>query len=171
MRYAEKLAAMVRFGNDLGRLSTDPRLKVGCVVFPVDCSAVHGIGYNGAAAGLPHDRIDPGAAHAEANALAKCGSPPWPTLLYVSHAPCANCAALIVNCGHVVGVIWDGPGVGCRGLDILAEAGIPAVPAETVLDGALGAWDPTARGAAAVAAWAREAKRIGHRNRTLGARI
>ena len=137
-RYAEKLMRMVRFGDDLAGLATDPRIKVGCVVFPVDCSSVAGIGYNGAAAGLDHGSINlagpigsggSGAAHAEANALIKAGRLTEPTILYTSTAPCPYCAPLIVNATQVVGVVYGSTEKLDRsGVPIVQAAGIPMVP-------------------------------------------
>lgn len=116
-RYSSKLGCMMSFGDALARLGTDPRIQVGAVVFPVDCSAVWGIGYNGVAAGLNHNTVTTGgqlgtgasgAAHAEANALLKAGDQLHsgrPCLLYATLMPCPFCAPLIANVKSIVGVI------------------------------------------------------------------
>lgn len=112
-RYRRKVLTMCHFGDSLAQLGTDERIKVGCVVFPLDCSAVLGIGYNGPAAGLPHvvpdreiGRSPSGCAHAEMNALMKMDlrSAP-PCIMYCNVQPCSYCAPHIVNSGTVVGVI------------------------------------------------------------------
>lgn len=143
-RYALKIEKMCRFGDELAELGTDPRVRVGCVVFPVDCSAVVGIGYNGAASGLPHGSIAiggaigsgaSGAAHAEANALVKAGRGHGPCVLYSSLTPCSYCAPLIVNSGYVVGVVAGGDATEVQnpGIGILQEAGLSVLPRAGIL--------------------------------------
>ena len=116
-RYCRKLLTMMEFAKLMSYLSTDPRVEVGCVVFPLDCSAVLGMGYCGVARGLPHDEIDSGkplllggpsgAAHAEANALVKMDTATAPAcLMAVTAPPCPYCAPLIINSRCIVGVIY-----------------------------------------------------------------
>lgn len=163
MRYAEKLIVMCDFGDALKSLGTDPRIKVGAVVFPVDCSAVWGIGYNGAAAGLSHDSVASergqmgsgvsGAAHAEANALLKAGDRVkyLPSLLYCSLMPCPYCAPLIANslgiCGVIVGESRDDVK---SGRHVLEAAGIPIISRNDVELARTGKSDP---GPTAVVQW------------------
>lgn len=141
-RYARKIATMVRFADDLAKLGTDERIGVGCVVFPVDCSAVVGIGYNGAAEGLAHDGIRTsgqigsgmsGAAHAEANAMTKMLPTTEHCILCTTLCPCPYCAPLIVNKRRVVGVIVGGklPDQ-ASGLHIISAAGIPVLGSGTI---------------------------------------
>lgn len=144
-RYCEKLLVMCDFGDALKSLGTDPRIQVGAVVFPVDCSAVWGIGYNGAAAGLDHDSVmesagqlgtgASGAAHAEANALLKAGDRARESmcLLYTSLMPCPYCAPLIANtlgiCGVIVGEVRDDVKSGAQ---VLQAAEIPVLTRSAV---------------------------------------
>lgn len=140
-RYARKVLTMCEFGRLAAGLGTDPRISVGAVVFPTDCSAVLGLGYNGAAAGLPHDSIAlggqigsgaSGAAHAEANALLKAGRIREPALLFTTLMPCPFCAPLVVNSG-VVGVVFAGAlGDQRSGEGVLRASGMPVVPAWAV---------------------------------------
>lgn len=139
-RYCEKLLVMCDFGDALKSLGTDPRIQVGALVFPVDCSAVWGIGYNGAAAGIDHDSVMPsagqlgtgvsGAAHAEANALLKAGdrARSSPCLVYCSLMPCPYCAPLIANTTGVCGVIVGESREDVKsGLGVLSAARIPVI--------------------------------------------
>lgn len=146
-RYLKKLGTMFSFGDSLADLGTDPRIKVGALVFPVDCSAVWGIGYNGVAAGLNHEGVtlgkslgtgSSGAAHAEANALLKAGDrlhSGKPCILYSTLMPCPYCAPLIANVSSVVGVIVRDVDPDVKsGQHVLEAAGIPVLRA-TVKDG------------------------------------
>lgn len=140
-RYSRKVMKMIRFGRDLATLSTDPRISVGCVVFPVDCSAVLGIGYNGAARGVPHSSINTsappgsygsGAAHAEANALIKMQPYLGPCIMFTTLSPCAGCAPLIVNKGNIVCVFHDAEFADEVGARVLAAANVPMFSAKFV---------------------------------------
>ncbi len=141
-RYAQKLSVMCRFGDQLKELATDDRVKVGAILFPVDCRAVFGIGYNGAASGLPHDSIRKegvigggysGAAHAEMNCLSKCGEHREPMILYTTLEPCRACAPVIVNNPWIIGVIVDQRLKGPQSsMDILTGAGMPVVHRLTI---------------------------------------
>ena len=114
-RYAQKLGVMIGFGRSLATLATDDRIRVGCAIFPADCSSVHALGYNGAARGLPHvsPSAEPGTgksgiAHAEANALVKLNpADVGPCILFCTHLPCSFCAPLVVNSGVIAAVIYD----------------------------------------------------------------
>lgn len=88
-------------------MSTCPRLHVGAVV--VKNRHVVATGYNGAPRGLPHcDEVGCEivnnhcirTVHAEANALIQAGFDRTNgATLYVTHAPCYECAKLIINAG------------------------------------------------------------------------
>lgn len=99
--------------------STCFRLNVGAVITndkhrPISC------GYNGAPSGQPHCEGNDcpyynggkctGAIHAEVNALSSV--PPsidGPFKLYVTHSPCPECAALIVEDGRIQEVYFEAP--------------------------------------------------------------
>lgn len=150
-RYMRKLGVMVDLAVALRELGTDPRgIKVGACVFPVDCSSVLGIGYNGVPHGVHHGSVlrdaaapgsgTSGAAHAEANALMKAGDavmrPDKPCLLVTTLAPCPYCAAMIANCLGIVGVIYcDANADIASGLPVLWAAGLQVAKAEDVLGG------------------------------------
>ena len=92
----------VRFGA----LSTAERLKVGAII--VKDGRIISIGYNGMPAGWDNVCEDedfktkPEVIHAEANAIAKLASSHESGLdayMYVTHAPCIECAKLIATSG------------------------------------------------------------------------
>lgn len=150
-RYMQKLGVMVDLAMALRELGTDPRgIKVGACVFPVDCSSVLGIGYNGAPHGVDHGAPasratvagagTSGAAHAEANAIMKAGAavmrPDSPCILVTTLAPCPYCAAMIANCIGIVGVLYcEAKDDVVSGIPVLQEAGVHCFAAERVLGG------------------------------------
>jgi len=83
--------------------SKDESTKVGCVI--VDCKKrVISVGFNGFPAGVDdspgdRDRKLRRTVHAEANALAFAAQSVEGCTMYVTHAPCANCAAIIIQNG------------------------------------------------------------------------
>lgn len=96
------------------KLSSAKRLQVGCVV--VKDNTIIGIGYNGMPSGWTNDceetiqlsddtvelRTKPEVLHAETNALAKIAQSTNSSegaSLFVTHAPCLNCAKLIYQSG------------------------------------------------------------------------
>lgn len=144
-RYLKKIRALVSIGRELAELSTCKRLQVGAIIFPVDCSAVYAIGYNGPSRGLPNDSCtgeegDCGCVHAEANAVTKFNNDlAKPSILYTTKLPCKTCAALILNCTNIIGVIWEEvyrDDAGYRlllagGLNVLKLKGLENAPAIT----------------------------------------
>lgn len=111
--------------------STCSRLQVGAII--VQHNRVLGTGYNGAPKGLAHCVHDDDtpcrrSVHAEANALLHCrGTDPhsWASYvdMYVTHAPCFECAKLIINSG-VSRVLYRDTYRSEEGLDILREANV-----------------------------------------------
>lgn len=92
--------------QQISRLSTCPRRHVGCVITDED-SRIIATGYNGVPAGHEHcvcacNRVSASdlgrckAVHAEANALLFCDTR-LARSLYVTSAPCIDCAKLIAN--------------------------------------------------------------------------
>jgi dCMP deaminase len=81
------------------------RLRVGCVITTHNMRRVLSIGYNGPARSLPHDRcrVDAegncGCLHAEDNAIAMCDSTIPDKVIFVTVAPCEQCASRIINAG------------------------------------------------------------------------
>lgn len=140
---------MIRLADDLRKLSTDKDVQFGCVIFPLDCSAVDGIGYNGMPAGiddLPRGPLDtPGGSgycHAEMNALTKMNvRSAGPSLLFVHRTPCMRCAGQIINARKIVGIIHEEPYEADKGagLRLIGQAGIACVHRRDVEDVAAGA--------------------------------
>lgn len=116
--------------------SADPKVRVGACLMD-GLNRVVGVGYNGRATGEPNERESleqgqSGAIHAEVNALLAANWNGGNHTLYVTHAPCAQCARLIVNSRRVTRVLYATPyeetartekGLS-SGPDILRAAGI-----------------------------------------------
>jgi len=115
------------------RRSTCSLLSVGAVL-AVDSRTIS-TGYNGTAAGMPHcqhepeDTRCPEAVHAEANAIAfaaRHGIATSGAAAYVTHAPCVDCANLLINAG-ISRVVYGEHYKSTGGLVLLEEAGIRAL--------------------------------------------
>jgi dCMP deaminase len=92
------------------QLSSAKRLQVGCVV--VKDNTIIGIGYNGMPAGWENDceveldngetKTKPEVMHAETNSISKIARSTNSSdgaALFVTHAPCLDCAKLIYQAG------------------------------------------------------------------------
>lgn len=125
-------------GDELSKLSTCKRLQVGAIVFPVDCSAIYSIGYNGPSKGLPNDSCtgkegDCGCVHAETNAALKFNNDvSKPSILFSTRLPCPRCAALILNCSNIIGVIWKDIYRDDAGFKLLTDGGLNIVKLESL---------------------------------------
>src|SRR5690606_10677028 len=125
----------------VSRRSTCLRKQVGAVI--AKDHRVVSMGYNGAPSRMPHclevgclsfvgDEKDPGcqrAVHAEANAIAfaaRQGIAVEGATLYVTLAPCLNCAKLIINAG-IKRVVYGEPYRENKGIELLDMAGIEVV--------------------------------------------
>jgi len=99
------------------KLSSAKRLQVGCVI--VKDNTIIGIGYNGMPSGWDNDcetldeqgnlKTKPEVLHAESNAIAKVAKSTNSTDgadMFVTHAPCLDCAKLIHQSG--IQNIWFG---------------------------------------------------------------
>lgn len=134
------------------RRSTCSRRHVGAVL-SIDGRPISA-GYNGAPAGMPHCKHQPGgeihslviegretldpvrvergcveAVHAEANAIAyaaRAGVATMGATLHTTMAPCVPCAQLIINAG-VVRVVWGQPYRDMSGARLLNLAGVEVV--------------------------------------------
>jgi dCMP deaminase len=107
--------------------STCSRLQVGAVLVRDD--EVIGAGYNGAPKGVKHCvHVDDSpcrvSVHAEANALIHARKSTTGSVLYVTHAPCFECAKLIIN-ARVDHVVFAEYYRSLEGLDILSQGGVP----------------------------------------------
>ena len=106
--------AHIKAAEVYSQLSSAKRLQVGCVI--VKNNTIIGIGYNGMPSGWDNDceyadyfddgdsiiRSKPEVLHAETNAIAKVAKSTNSTEdadLFVTHAPCLDCAKLIHQSG------------------------------------------------------------------------
>lgn len=112
-RYLRKLEVLFSFADGLRSLSTDPQVQFGCIIFPVDCTSVDAIGYNGMPRGvntLPRTVLDTpdgsGYCHAEMNALCKWTRKPN-SVLFVHGTPCMRCAGQIINAEEIQYVVCE----------------------------------------------------------------
>ncbi len=107
--------------------STCSRLHVGAVV--VQNEQVVGTGYNGAPRGIEHcvheeDTPCEISVHAEANALIHARVEPYfATEMYVTHAPCFQCAKLIIN-AQVFRVVFGEVYRDASGILLLQSGGV-----------------------------------------------
>lgn len=120
-------------------LSYAIRLKVGAIV--VKDNRVISIGYNGTPAGWDNDCEDqtyeedgfhiilktkPEVIHAEANAIAKLArthESGLDSVMFITHAPCMDCAKLIFGAG-IKNVFYKHPYRDTTGLNFLEKSGV-----------------------------------------------
>ena len=99
------IKAHLQVARVYGQLSTATRLKVGCIIVKDD--RIISIGYNGMPSGASNvceenGKTKPEVFHAEANAitkLAKSSESSEGAYMFVTHAPCLDCAKLILQSG------------------------------------------------------------------------
>lgn len=120
------------------KLSSAKRLQVGCVV--VKDNTIVGIGYNGMPSGWTNDCEDviqlsddtvelktkPEVLHAETNALAKIArstNSSEGASLFVTHAPCIDCAKLIYQSG-INSIYYRNSYRDEKGIDFLKQCGV-----------------------------------------------
>jgi len=123
------------------QLSSARRLKVGCVIVKND--TIIGIGYNGMPSGWTNEceydyvndigelilKTKPEALHAESNALAKVARSTNSSdgaMLFVTHAPCLDCAKLIYQAG-IIEVYYHHPYRDSAGIDFLKKCNVKVV--------------------------------------------
>ncbi len=122
------------------QLSSAVRLKVGCVVVKND--TIIGIGYNGMPSGWTNvceDLVEPGklvtkpeVLHAEPNALAKIAKSTNSSEgsdLFVTHAPCLDCAKLIYQSG-IKSVYYKNVYRDTKGIDFLVKCSVEVIKVE-----------------------------------------
>ena len=118
---------------EIARRSTDPRLKVGCVVVADDNTQLLALGYNGNYAGGPEEpeSNEPGQTgflHAEENCCIKLDyNNSKHKKMYITHSPCRMCAKRLVN-AKINEVIYKDEYRDISGLDILRASGIIVRP-------------------------------------------
>lgn len=105
------------------------RNKVGALL--VKCGNILAFGYNGTPKGFDNiceigEETKPEVLHAESNAILKCAQSTQSSngsLLYVTVAPCFDCAKLIIQAG-IIEVYYTTPYRLPSGLELLSKAGI-----------------------------------------------
>jgi dCMP deaminase len=116
------------------QLSSAKRLQVGCVV--VKDNTIIGIGYNGMPSGWTNDceveldngetKTKPEVMHAETNAIAKIArstNSSEGAALFVTHAPCLDCAKIIHQAG-INSVYYRNTYRSTDGIDFLEKCNI-----------------------------------------------
>ena len=116
------------------QLSSAKRLQVGCVV--VKDNTIIGIGYNGMPSGWTNDceieldngetKTKPEVMHAETNSLAKIArstNSSEGAALFVTHAPCLDCAKIIHQAG-INSVYYRNTYRSTDGIDFLEKCNI-----------------------------------------------
>ena len=122
-----------RIAGIVAESGTCSRLQVGALV--VRDNRIISVGYNGAAAGLPHCQHDDDtpcrrAVHAEVNALvyaARAGVPTLGATVFSTHAPCEVCAGTMINAG-ISAVKYQHHYRDMSGVKRLMEAGVAVSP-------------------------------------------
>lgn len=126
----DRTRVLMSMAQNVASLGTCSRLQVGALI--VYRARVISTGYNGAPAKMPHCRHEGNepcldSVHAEANAIAFAarlgGAGTEGSTLIVTHAPCLECAKLIINAG-IREVIYGQPYRRTEGLELLANAGV-----------------------------------------------
>ena len=126
----------MRMAEELAKLSYAERQKVGCLV--VKDTQIISEGYNGTPAGfdnvceyydhVEHLHTKPEVLHAESNAitkLARSTNSSSESTLYVTLAPCYDCAKLIIQAG-IKRVVYKDK-YARNGLDLLKKANIEII--------------------------------------------
>ena len=114
------LSTYMNVAEEFSKLSSAKRLQVGCVIVKND--SIIGVGYNGTPTGWDNNCEDtiqhsddtitlkskPEVLHAETNAIAKLAKSTESGLdatMFITHAPCLDCAKLIYQSG-ITGVFY-----------------------------------------------------------------
>jgi len=132
-RYLKKLLTMIEIGDRLAPLSMCKRQSVSAIVFPVDCSAVYSIGYNGPAKGISNFSCsgkegECGCIHAEMNAIAKYSNDTSkPSIISITASPCIICAGLILNCSNIVGVVFKNSYRRREGIELILDTEVSII--------------------------------------------
>lgn len=132
----------MKTAETFAELSTAKRLKVGCIA--VKDNRIISIGYNGTPSGQDNNCEDTNGKtkqevhHAERNALdkiARSNESSENAVLFVTHAPCIECAKSIYACG-ITTVYYRNhyeASIG-SGLDFLHRVGVKTIHVEKKLD-------------------------------------
>ena len=117
------------FTQDLAKLSKCQERKVAAVITDGTMIQVHSIGLNGGPKGLADCMCVTdgkyGCVHAEINALLKCKDQSTDRIMFVSLAPCKQCAAAIINApGSFKAVYYFENWKESTGIQLLRDANI-----------------------------------------------
>lgn len=129
MTLEEENNLYMSFAEEVAKRSTCKRLQVGAVVVK-DNTLWYG--YNGTGKGQDNccedaDNVTKGnVIHAELNALLKATQPLSGATLYVTHSPCVQCAAALINVG-IKTVYYKIKYRDESGINALDEAGIETI--------------------------------------------
>lgn len=134
------IGAYMDVAERFAQLSSAKRLQVGAIIVKED--RIISIGYNGMPSGwtneCEHEEIfeygksmvtKPEVIHAEANAIAKLAKSPESgvgSTMFLTHAPCIQCAKQIYTAG-VEKVYYKEDYRSCQGKDFLLKCGIEVV--------------------------------------------
>lgn len=130
-----------KIAEETAKLSYAKRLQVGAVI--VKDNNIISFGYNGTPSGFNNDCEDwffdmdnklqsktkPEVIHAEANAITKLareGNSSKDADLFLTHAPCTECAKLIIQSG-IKRIYWRDQYRSTDGLELLDKAGIQII--------------------------------------------
>jgi deoxycytidylate deaminase len=139
MSYQDRIDVFKSFTLELAGLSKCMERGVAAIITDGELSQVYSIGTNGG----PKGQVDclcvtegkHGCVHAEINALVKCGTFNRGKVMFVTIAPCKQCATAIVNAPGGFSYVyffehWIRPSTGQideTGVSILRNAGIKAL--------------------------------------------
>lgn len=118
------------FALTISQRSTDPKIKVGCIIVPFDNTGVLSLGYNGDHKGGSNERESndtgfSGFIHAEINALIKMDfNNPKDKKMYLTHSPCKMCAKAIINANIKEVNYIDEYKSDTTGIDLLIKHGV-----------------------------------------------
>ena len=124
------IEAHMKAAEVYANLSSAQRLKVGAIV--VKDNRVISIGYNGMPSGWSNicedenDKTKPEVLHAETNAIAKLArsnESGQEAVMFITHAPCLDCAKLIFQSG-ISKVFFKEPYRNTDGVDFLNKSNI-----------------------------------------------
>ena len=129
MGRADKMRVFKSFTQDLAALSKCTERHVAAIITDQDLTQVYSIGVNGGPKGLADCMcvIDGkyGCVHAEINALIKCRTDAPNKVMFVTLAPCKQCAASIINApGGFTAVYYFEDWKDDSGIKLLRAAGI-----------------------------------------------
>ena len=118
------------FALSLSRLSKCEERSVAAVITDKKLTQIYSIGVNGGPAGLDQCMCNTegkyGCIHAEINALIKCRTEDEKKVMFITLAPCKQCAAAIINAGFTT-VYYAEAWKESAGIHLLKSAGINVI--------------------------------------------